>query len=168
MEIRTIPAFIDYYQRIRSRTDKLVLLLPPDRLEWKYSPDKYSCGDIVRHIAAMERLMYLESIAANRSLYSGCGRDLADGIDEVMNYYNRLRGDSMRLLFQLRDEDLQKKCTTPGGIQITVWKWLRAMIEHEVHHRGQLYMYLGMFGIDTPPIFGLTAEEVQQQYKGPV
>ncbi len=34
------------------------------------------------------------------------------------------------------------------------------MVEHEVHHRGQLYLMLGMVGVETPPIFGLTSEEV--------
>ena len=49
---------------------------------------------------------------------------------------------------------------TPGGVEITVWKWLRAMVEHEVHHRGQIYHMLTTIGIPTPPIYGLTAEQV--------
>jgi uncharacterized damage-inducible protein DinB len=35
------------------------------------------------------------------------------------------------------------------------------MIEHEVHHRGQIYLILGMLGVETPPIYGLTSEEVR-------
>ena len=35
------------------------------------------------------------------------------------------------------------------------------MAEHEIHHRGQLYMALGMFGVETPPLYGLTSEEVR-------
>ena len=35
------------------------------------------------------------------------------------------------------------------------------MVEHEIHHRGQLYMYLSLLDVKTPPIFGLTSEEVQ-------
>jgi uncharacterized damage-inducible protein DinB len=35
------------------------------------------------------------------------------------------------------------------------------MIEHEVHHRGQLFIYLGLLGIKTKPIYGLTSEEVR-------
>ena len=50
---------------------------------------------------------------------------------------------------------------TPAGTPITVGKWLRAMIEHEAHHRGQLYFILGLRGVPTPPIYGLTSEEVQ-------
>jgi hypothetical protein len=32
----------------------------------------------------------------------------------------------------------------------------------EIHHRGQLYLYLNMIGVATPPMFGLSAEEVQK------
>lgn len=34
------------------------------------------------------------------------------------------------------------------------------MIEHEIHHRGQIYLYLSMLNVETPPLYGLTSEEV--------
>ena len=67
------------------------------------------------------------------------------------------------IIAKIRDEDLQKKCTTPNGTPITVWKWMRAMIEHEIHHRGQIYLYLSMLNVETPPLYGLTSEEVFQK-----
>jgi len=50
--------------------------------------------------------------------------------------------------------------TTPVGAEITAWKLLRAMCEHEAHHRGQLSLYLRMLGAEPPPIFGHKAEAV--------
>jgi len=35
------------------------------------------------------------------------------------------------------------------------------MVEHEIHHRGQIFIDLGMLGVKTPPIYGLTSEEVK-------
>jgi uncharacterized damage-inducible protein DinB len=35
------------------------------------------------------------------------------------------------------------------------------MVEHEVHHRAQIYVYLGILGIPTPALYGLTSEEVR-------
>ena len=37
------------------------------------------------------------------------------------------------------------------------------MVEHEVHHRGQIYLMLGMLGVETPPLYGLTEEEVRER-----
>jgi uncharacterized damage-inducible protein DinB len=63
----------------------------------------------------------------------------------------------------LRTVDLEATCTTPGGASMRVSKWLRSMTEHEIHHRGQLYLYLGLLGIETPPLYGLTEEEVKRR-----
>ena len=161
MEITTLSSFIEYYQRIKGRTDKLVRLVPPSHLEFRYRPGKFSPGDLIRHIAATERFMYAEVVVGRPSVYHGCHRELADGYDHLLGYYNQLRGEAMDIFRQLSAEDLQKKCLTPAGISMTAWKWLRAMIEHEIHHRGQLYTCLGMLGIATPPIFGMTAPEVE-------
>jgi len=69
----------------------------------------------------------------------------------------------MEIFSWLTPEDLQRKCVTPGGTSITVWKWLRSMTEHEIHHRGQIYLYLSMLEIPTPPLYGLTSEEVRER-----
>jgi uncharacterized damage-inducible protein DinB len=37
------------------------------------------------------------------------------------------------------------------------------MIEHEIHHRGQLYLMLGMLGVKTPSLYGLTEEQLRER-----
>lgn len=161
MEIRSISSFLSYYEKIRARTNSVIAVVPPDQLEWTYHPGKYTIGDIIRHIACIERYMYAETIAGRKSSYRGCAVAVAEGYDSVLHFFNSLHNESLSIFGSLSDEDLNQKCITPAGNTITIWKWLRALIEHEVHHRGQLYIYLGMLGVKTPPIFGLTAEEVE-------
>lgn len=126
-------------------------------------PGKFSLGDQVRHIACIERYMFVETVAGRKSAYHGCGKNLADGYENVVGFFNGLHQQSLDVIGQLSDGDLKKKCITPLNTEITIWKWLRAMTEHEIHHRGQLYLYLNLLDVATPPIFGLTAEEVQQR-----
>jgi uncharacterized damage-inducible protein DinB len=104
--------------------------------------------------------MYAENAQLKPSRYPGHGRELADGYEAVLEFFDKMHAESIEIFGKLTDEDLQKKCLTPGGAAISVWKWLRAMIEHEIHHRGQLYLYLGMIDVTTPPIYGLTSEQV--------
>ncbi len=161
MEIRTVTSFLEYWRNIRGRTRRVVQCIPADKLEWSHKPGKFTLGDLARHLPAIERYMYAETVHGRPSAYQGCGPELASGRDAVLEYMDRLHAESVDLFGQLRDEDLQRKCQTPAGTPITTWKWLRAMFEHEAHHRGQIYLMLGMLDVATPPLFGLTSEEVQ-------
>ena len=60
-------------------------------------------------------------------------------------------------------EDLARDSVTPAGTKLATWKWLRAMVEHEIHHRGQMYMMLSLCGVETPRLYGLTSEEVRDK-----
>ena len=163
MEITSITSFLYYYERIRERTNSLVNIIPPDKMDFAYMAGKFTIADMLRHIAGIERYMFVETVCGRKSAYPGCGKDLADGYENVLYYFNRLHKNLVEILSRMTDEDLQKKCLTPGNTPIAVWKWLRAMVEHEIHHRGQLYIYLNMLGVKTPPMFGLTSEEVRER-----
>ena len=42
-------------------------------------------------------------------------------------------------------------------------EWLRSMTEHECHHRGEiLSLFLSMLDVPTPPLYGLTSEQVRE------
>lgn len=156
-----VAEFVRYWRGVRERTRRLVLLVPEQDLEWTYAPGKWSFGDIVRHLASIERDMYAETVQGRPSRYGGHGRELADGMTAVLHYLDTRHAESLAIFESLDAERWNGKSITPAGAPITTWKWLRAMVEHEAHHRGQLYMMLAMRGVGTPPLYGLTAEEVQ-------
>ena len=165
MEITTVKPFLDYYERLRGRTLRVISCIPPEKIDWTYREGKFTLGDIIRHVAAIERFMFAEIVQLKPSLYPGHGKELGDGFDAAVDFMNIKHAESMAIFGALTDDDLRKKCVTPDGAPITVWKWLRAMTEHEIHHRGQIYLYLGMLGIATPPLYGLTSEEVLKRSK---
>jgi uncharacterized damage-inducible protein DinB len=165
MEIRTVASFLDYYEKIRQRTNRLIRVVPEVHLDWSYKPNKFTIGDQIRHIATIERYMFAEVVAGRPIAYKGCGKDLADGYDNILLFFNTLHEESLEIFRNLTDADLKKKCTTFDNTQMTTWKWLRALTEHEIHHRAELYIYLNMLDIKTPPMFGLTAEEVELKSK---
>lgn len=163
MEIQNTREFLDYWEKVRGRTLKVITCIPRDKFDWRYQEGKFSFADIMRHLAAIERHMYAENVQLKPSRYPGHGKELADGPQNVLTYMERMHQESIEILARLSQEDLNRKCVTPGGTPITVWKWLRAMVEHEIHHRAQIYVYLGILGIPTPAIYGLTSEEVRKR-----
>ena len=163
MEVTRTTAFLEYLDRVHERTRRIVSCVRDDDLEWAAAGGRWTPGDLIRHLAGIERHMYAETVHGRPTRYPGHGRELADGLQPTIDYYDRLHAESRTLFAELSDARLAEKCSTPAGTPITVGKWLRAMIEHEAHHRGQLYFILGMRGVTTPPIYGLTSEQVRER-----
>jgi uncharacterized damage-inducible protein DinB len=161
MEITRIEPFLEYFEKIRERTLRVARCIPRERIDWTCAEGKFTFADLLRHLASIERQMYAENVQHHPSRYAGHGPELAKSYDEVFAYVDRMHEESVAILSRLTPADLESRCMTPGGALIPVWKWLRSMVEHEIHHRGQIYIYLGILGIETPPIYGLTSEEVR-------
>lgn len=141
----------------------MISVIPPERMDWTYRKGAFTFADLIRHLGATERYMFAENVQGLPSRYPGHGKELADGPEAVLDFLERTHRESVAIFRRLGPEDLQRKCETPGGVQMSVWKWLRSMVEHEVHHRGQIYLMLGLLGIPAPPLYGLTSEEVRER-----
>ncbi len=166
MQTQNLELFLDYLDKVHQRTMRVARCLPRDKLDWTYREGKFSLGDLARHIATINRYMFAETIQGKTSRYAGCGKELADGYEDVLMFMERLHRESVEIFSRLSNEDLNRRCATPDGASITVWKWLRAMVEHEIHHRGQIYIYLAILGVPTPPLYGLTSEQVRERSAG--
>jgi uncharacterized damage-inducible protein DinB len=166
MEIRDLQVFLSYLESVRRRTRAVAECIPAERLEWSLAPGRFSPGDLVRHIGAAERWMWAENVMGRPSRYPGHGEDLARGKTAVLAYLDEMHAETVAILRSLSPEHLQSTCRTVGGVDLTVWKWLRLMVEHEIHHRGQLYEVLGAAGVQTPSLYGLTEPEVRAASEG--
>jgi uncharacterized damage-inducible protein DinB len=161
VEITTIRPFLEYFSKVRERTLRVARCVPPDKLDWSCAPGRFTPGDLLRPIAVTERYLFAENVRGRPSRYTSHGRELGESYDQVLLLMDDLHKQSMEIFARLTDEDLRKKCPTPGGVQITTWKWLRSLAEHEIHHRGQIYFYLALLGVPAPPLYGLTSEQVR-------
>jgi uncharacterized damage-inducible protein DinB len=159
--------FLRTYERVRERTRRVARCIPADSIEWSYKPGAFTLGDLVRHIAVTERWIWAETVHSRPARYVSHGRALAEGRDAVLAFLDRMHEESMAEFRALTPETLAAKCRTPEGTLLTTWRWLRMMPEHEIHHRGQIYMYLAILGIEAPPLYGLTSEEVRARSEQP-
>jgi uncharacterized damage-inducible protein DinB len=160
MQIQELDFFLDYLDKVQQRTMRVVRCIPSDKLDWLYREGKFTLGDLVRHMGAIERYMFGETVQGKPSRYTGCGKELADGLEEVIRFKETMHRETVEIIRQLGEEGVNRKCTTPDGASITVWKWLRLMVEHEIHHRGEIYFYLSLLNVPTPPLYGLTSEQL--------
>jgi uncharacterized damage-inducible protein DinB len=160
MDIVTIDRFLNYYQKTRLVTQKVIGVIPADALDWNYKAGKFTIGDLVRHIAAIERHVFAEVAINNKPNYTGCGKELANGLENVKAYFDEMHLQSMAIFRSLPDASLKRKIRSLDGKEIELGSFLRALPVHEIHHRGALCIYLNLLGIDTPSVLGLKEEEI--------
>ena len=156
-----LDEFLDHFDKVRHRTRRVAACIPAEHVEFTYKPGAFTLGDLVRHLSVAERYLWAETVHRRPPAYQTHGRELADGRDAVLAFLDRMHDESMTLFRTLTPDMLAAKCTTPGNTQMTTWKWLRMMTEHEIHHRGQIYTLLGMLNVPVPSLYGMTASQVQ-------
>jgi hypothetical protein len=50
MEVTSTREFLDYYEKVRQRTLKVIACIPPEKYDWTYREGKFSFADIIRHL----------------------------------------------------------------------------------------------------------------------
>jgi uncharacterized damage-inducible protein DinB len=118
-------------------------------------------GDLIRHLALTERWLFVEVACGRPPRYDSHDTPWGASLEEIRALMSRLHRESRELLAGLDEQAWSGRVTTPAGTSIGTHKWLRTMTEHEFHHRGQRYLMLRLCGVATPPIIGLTSEEVR-------
>jgi uncharacterized damage-inducible protein DinB len=154
---------LEYFESVRTRSLRVMEYIPEDKLDWSYQSGKFTPGDVCRHLALVERRVFAQALQGLPPEYHGCGKEFGATKAEIKQLIAKLHAESLEIFNSFSAEEMEEKALTPDGKPITRWKLVRIMTEHEVHHRGQLYMYLGLLGVSAPPVLGLTAEELVER-----
>ena len=157
------PAFADYFDGVRRRTREFFDAIPAERIDWAPRTGEYTCGDIVRHVAAAES-MFVGAVVGGRWHYPGHERPLAPTLAAALARLDAGHAAAGAQLRGLPDGALgeTRPALEPGARPVRAWRLLLAMVEHEVHHRSQLASYLTWMGLEAPDIFGLGVEDVER------
>ena len=102
--------FLHNFEQIRGRTMRLVRCIPSDKIEWTCRSGEFTLGDLARHIAATERYVFAECAVGCPSRYKGCGRELADGLTEIITVS---RWDSFDSIRGFAGDDIEKAVYYP-------------------------------------------------------
>lgn len=153
--------FVQTLQREHGTTRRVIEAFPADQSELKPHPRSNSARQLIWTFAVEERLILL---ALRNQLQLGGGFPKApDSWDEALNTFLQTHAELMDALEAASDEDLGgtvKFFTGPGAVgDIPKMQFFWFMLSDQIHHRGQLSVYLRMAGGKVPSIYGPSADE---------
>ena len=165
--IGSVREFAEYFEGVRRRTRHFCSAVPADAIDWTPKAGEYSCGDIIRHLAATER-MFTGVVAADVWRYDGHERHRGATLEAAVALLDAEHAAAREALARVPDAVLstERRSLEPGARPLRAWRVLMAMCEHEVHHRSQLASYLTLMGVEAPDIFGLGVEDVERLTAG--
>ncbi|HEX8684813.1 MAG TPA: DinB family protein, partial [Ardenticatenaceae bacterium] len=144
--LQSVQSFIEYFEGVRRRTLRYVRVIPADSVEWMPKEGEFTCGEIVRHIAAAEE-MFVGVVIEGRWRYPGHDAAPHSSLDVTLARLDTCHAQAMARLSELPDEALYQPRPTLNGPPVKARRLLMVMVEHEVHHRSQLAVYLALLGV---------------------
>lgn len=163
--ISSISSYLRYFAGIRRRTHTFAKALPEDRIDWSPMDGEYTCGDILRHIGAVQWMDWRGAIGlpwAYPGHESRLGASKSEALACLYDYHQR----TLDLLQDQPDTILVEKQPDLNGNPISAWRYLMAAIEHETHHRSQLASYFTMMDLEAPQLYGIYMESLPPQNDG--
>lgn len=143
-------------------TRKLIERVPSEKGQWKPHPKSFSLGHLTQLLSTMPgwitnavRETKLDLGKAPRYSYEKTETLLA-------NFDKNVRG-AREALKSAKDSDFNVEWQLAYGDKV-LWsaprgEVVRQNINHLVHHRGQLTVYLRLIDVPVPSIYGPTADE---------
>jgi uncharacterized damage-inducible protein DinB len=148
-----------------STTRKLLERVPEDKWDWTPHEKSMKLGRLACHVA--ELTQFATAVANTDSMDFAKGEYKvidAPGRKQLLEAFDKAAAEARAAIAAAKDEEMGKPWSLlmDGKPVMTMPKAgvLRAaMMNHLIHHRGQLSVYLRLTGAPVPSIYGPSADE---------
>ncbi len=147
-------------------TRKILAIVPDGHVEWRPHEKSFTLGRLASHVAElpqwMNRILDADDydMAAHPYAPNNCTTN-----KELLELFEEKLQLAIASLEKATDEELQKEWIFRRGEHVvtkgTKYESLRSwMLNHQVHHRGQLSVYLRLLDVPLPGMYGPSADDV--------
>lgn len=155
--------FLQSFEREVATTLKLLRAFPVDKSDFRPAEKSRSARELAG-IFTMEQGLAARAIAGTLDFSKGGSPPQLDGsIPELIAMFEKASKETIANVTKSSEEDLNKGAQFPvgpgklGDFRRMDILWMTLM--DQVHHRGQLSVYLRLVGAKVPSIYGPTADE---------
>lgn len=158
-----IDALAMEYQYETGVTRKVIDRVPEDKFGWKPHDKSMTAGALASHITEIQGWTS-GTIASDEFKIDDYKPYVPKSKAELLQTFDTLVADSLKAMKGVSDQALMKgwKMTQKGQTLLEMPKVavLRTwVLNHQIHHRGQLSVYLRLLGQPVPSIYGPSADE---------
>src|SRR5688572_22404517 len=159
-------AFIAELKHEASLTRKMLEKVPVDQKDWKPHEKSMSLGRLATHV--VETLKWISNIRNiddfDFTKDYNFEKQVAESRDELLQMFQTNLDHALADLSAMSDDDFGKTWTVRSGEQV-MYQLIKKVavrgwgLSHQIHHRGQLSVYLRLLDVAVPGMYGPSADE---------
>ena len=143
-------------------TRKALERVPTDKGEFKPHPKSFALGHLAQLIAGMPGWITNMVTQTELDLASGPGYSL-QSTETLLATFDKNAAKARAALAAAKDSDFDVPWSLKMRSQV-LWtgpraETIRSTVNHLIHHRGQLTVYLRLIDVPVPSMYGPTADE---------
>ena len=159
-------SFIAELKHESSMTRKILEKVPFDKKEWKPHEKSMTLGRLATHIAENTRwvadIINIDDFDFVKNF--NFKPNIASSTEELLEIFQTHLDKAIEELSKTTDEDFAKTWTVRRGEQVMFNTPKKVAIRgfalnHMIHHRGQLSVYLRLLDVPVPGMYGPSADE---------
>ena len=143
-------------------TRKLLARVPGDKGTWKPHQKSFSLGHLAQLVATMPGWLTNMATRTELDLAKAPGYSL-ESTETLLATFDKLVREAREALAATKDADFSVPWSLKHGERVLFTtsrgETIRSTINHLVHHRGQLTVYLRLLDVPIPSMYGPTADE---------
>jgi uncharacterized damage-inducible protein DinB len=142
-------------------TRRVIEAIPHDKSDFKHDDVAKCAIDLAWHIVGAEH-RFMDAVVTGVFEYGNSGRpeSIRTSTDVARWYGESFARDTERVAAVPADQ-LVKIIDFRGLFQLPAIAFLQIGLNHSIHHRGQLSMYLRPMGVKVPSIYGESYDTAQ-------
>ncbi len=142
-----------HWDEVRSNLFRALDMLIDDHLDFVPREGLWSLGEVARHIANAEEGWFRYVIAREYDEWPPA-YPAADypTVVSVKALLTEVHARTETYLDTLSMADLERQIEAPWGQHFSLYWIIWHIIDHELHHRGEIYLMLGLMGLEAPDI----------------
>jgi uncharacterized damage-inducible protein DinB len=145
----TPEGFLEHWQGHRRLTRRVIEAFPEDQFLTFSVGGMRPFGALAMEMIAMSAPMVRGVVTGNWDQQKSSARSR----QEVLRLWDETTGQINTLWPQIPPERFHERITAFGQYEGEVYTLLLYVIDNEIHHRGQGYVYLRALGIAPPPFY---------------
>ena len=112
----------------------------------------WSLGMVARHIAGAEEGWFRYVVTRERDGWPEYAAEEYPTVESIKELLADVRARTVAYLEEVDVADVDRVIETPWGETISIREVAWHVLEHEIHHRGEIYLMLGLLGMEAPDV----------------